>query len=78
MEISQRDIDRLALMIRGTRKIIGSGWMFACYHSIHGGIGLSEFPPEDMDIFYHYVNLDDGLPDNFNERYAKWQLRQIL
>lgn len=71
--MKEREIVRLSLLIYSTRKVLGAGFMFASYHHDTETIGITEYEPDNKEFFSLKVNLDEGMPKDFVEKYLEWK-----
>jgi hypothetical protein len=72
-KIKEREIARLSLLIYSTRKVLGRGFMYANYHTETETIGLTEYKPNEQGVFSYHINLDKGMPKDYEEKYLEWQ-----
>ena len=71
--MKEREIARLALLIYSTRKVLGRGFMYANYQPETEKIGITEYEPDEKEIFSYHINLDKGMPKDYVEKYLEWQ-----
>lgn len=75
--MKEREKARIALLIYSTRKILGKGKMYASYEPNTERIGLTEYKPEEK-YFYLEVDLEEGLPSDFEEKYKYWKKERSI
>lgn len=71
--MKEREKALLSLLIYSTRKILGKGFMYANYHPETETIGITGYEPDEKEIFSYYINLDKGMPKDYEEKYLEWQ-----